>query len=261
MSAPSRSMIVMSAALCVSLLIGCITVWMLLQKRNVSKKTMQIAKPMSYKQVSALRIPQLPDTIFVEMLSDNPRVMIFHNFLSADECQHLIQLAEPRMAPSTVQLETLSTTPDRTSFTTNLQRHETPVVKQVESRAVMFANYPMENLEPLQVVRYHPNQFYRPHFDYFEKGKRGTKEALARGGQRTVTMFVYLNSLPVEETGGATVFPELNLRVKPKAGTAVYFLNVTPDGQEDSRLLHAGEAPKMSTKYGLNIWFRQRAFT
>ena len=215
---------------------------------------------MSYKQVSALRIPQLQDTIFVEMLSDNPRVMIFHNFLSADECQHLIQLAEPRMAPSTVQLEKLETTPDRTSFTTNLKRHETDVVKQVESRAVMFANYPMENLEPLQVVRYQPNQFYRPHFDYFEKGKRGTKEALARGGQRTVTMFVYLNSLPAEETGGATIFPELNLRVKPKAGTAVYFLNVTPDGQEDPRLLHGGEAPKMSTKYGLNIWFRQRAF-
>jgi prolyl 4-hydroxylase len=259
----NKSTLVMTSlgvALCLSLLIGLLCFVFLGKTSGSLNQTKTLTKPLSHKQISAIRIPQLPDTVFVEMLSDNPRVMIFHNFLSPAECQQLIQLAEPRMAPSTVQLEKLATVPDRTSYTTNLLKHETDVVKQVESRAVMFANYPMDHLEPLQVVRYAPNQFYKPHFDYFEKGKRGTKEALARGGQRTVTMFVYLNTLPAEETGGSTIFPELKLRIKPKAGTAVYFMNITPDGQDDPRLLHGGEPPTMSTKYGLNIWFRQKPF-
>jgi len=212
------------------------------------------------RSLSTIRIPTSTSPIYVEMLADNPRVMLFHNFLSLEECQHLIALAEPRMARSTVQSKQLELSADRTSFTTNLLKRETDILKAIESRAVMFSGYPDTNLEPLQVVRYHPNQFYKPHYDYFVPGMKGTANALKRGGQRTITYFVYLNDLPPDEKGGATSFPKLGIKIRPKAGTAVYFNNLLPSGKEDDRLLHGGEPPEQSIKYGLNIWFRQGPF-
>src|SRR5205085_1514242 len=137
---------------------------------------------------------------------------------------------------------------------------ENKLVKDIEQRLVMFSGYPLSHLEPLQVVRYQPGQQYTGHYDYFVPGAQGTKEALSRGGQRTITYFIYLNDLPEDETGGATFFPKLQIKFKPKTGTAVYFSNVLPNGKEDSRMLHGGEPPMKSVKYGMNAWFRMKPF-
>ena len=202
-----------------------------------------------------------PAVIWVEMLSDSPRVMLFHNFLGADECQALIAMAEPRLARSTVQANGLEESRDRTSYTTNLGKSETLLVRTVERRVVALSGgYPLDNLEPLQVVRYKPGQFYKPHYDYFPRGKKGTAEALRRGGQRTVTFFIYLNALPDDEPGGGTSFPKLGLTVRPRLGTALFFSNLLPDGREDPRVLHSGDTLQHAVKYGLNAWFRQQAF-
>jgi prolyl 4-hydroxylase len=92
-------------------------------------------------------------------------------------------------------------------------------------------------------------------------GAAGTTAALARGGQRTITMFVYLNNLDEFETGGGTRFPKVNnLTIRPVRGQAVIWNNTLPSGVEDDRTLHGGDPPKQSTKYGLNIWFRQKEF-
>jgi len=217
-----------------------------------------------HRQVSShllpLSLPNHTDVVWVEMLSDNPRIMLFHHFLEAKECLDLINLADSRMVPSTVQADGLQQSRDRTSYSTNLEKKENELVTSVEKRCVMFSGYPYSNLEPLQVVRYHPGQFYKPHMDYFIPGKRGTTEALKRGGQRTITFFIYLNNLASDETGGATVFPQLRLKIKPRAGTALFFNNLLPDGKEDNRMLHGGEPPKQSVKYGMNAWFRQAPF-
>jgi len=199
-------------------------------------------------------------TIHVEWIEDTPRVILLHNFLSPQECQHLINLAEPRMSRSTVQTTTLEKHPDRTSFTCNLTKSETDTVRKIEQRALAITGYHLKNLEPLQVVRYSPEQFYKPHYDYFPTGRTGTPEALRRGGQRTITLFVYLNDLPSDENGGQTIFPKMSVSVKPSVGTALVFCNLLPDGSEDPRMLHGGQPPTKSTKYGLNIWFRQKEF-
>lgn len=50
---------------------------------------------------------------------------------------------------------------------------------------------------------------------------------LKRGGQRVITLFVYLNEL-LPEDGGATDFPTLNLRMVPKKNSAVYWYPKSP---------------------------------
>lgn len=235
-----------------------VLVFFLLQSNKKSSKVPLLLNYQKFQDGQQMDIQG--QLITVQVLRTDPRIILLHNFLSPNECKLLIEMATPRMRRSTVQTKTLEKHPDRTSFTCNLNKKENSTVSTIEQRATAVTGYPTNNLEPLQVVRYTPSQFYKPHYDYFPKNKQGTVEALKRGGQRTITLFVYLNDLIKDELGGQTSFPKLNLAVKPSAGTALVFPNLLADGTEDPRMLHGGEPPKQSTKYGLNIWFRQSTF-
>jgi len=211
----------------------------------------------------ALRVPNTENPIVVELLSHEPKIVLLHNFLSDTECQHLKTLAEQLgLKRSTVQGEKNEIHPDRTSTTVNLQKQHDEVVKKIEQRAAMLCTLPPENIENLQVVRYQKGQQYRPHYDFFVPGAKGTEGALKRGGQRHVTFFVYLNDLPDQETGGHTEFPKLKLKIKPEKGMAVFWMNVKSDKTEDFNTLHSGNPPVMDStvKLGLNIWVREKAF-
>ena len=81
--------------------------------------------------------------------------------------------------------------------------------------------------------------------------------------RRLVTVFVYLTTMP--ENVGCTEFPKIGVTVQPVRGKAVFFCNVCPDGQPDSRLVHRG-CPVLSDelairKLGLNIWISDKSLT
>jgi prolyl 4-hydroxylase len=200
-------------------------------------------------------------TITVEMKSDSPKMMLLHNFLTPDECDDLIALGEKhKFKRSTVQgSSTDEVSKERTSHTYNFERKQTKLINDIEQRATLFCPFSTKNVENLQIVRYNPGQQYKHHYDYFVPGREGTDVALKRGGQRHVTFFVYLNDMSPGETGGQTDFPNLNMKIAPRKGTAVMWYNVE-NGKEDDRTYHAGLPPVMSTKYGLNIWVREREF-
>lgn len=211
--------------------------------------------------LKSLQTVQIPLQVHqIQILSVEPRILLIPQFLTDTECAGLIQLAEPRLQRSTVQGVSLELSGDRTSYSANLLPAETTLVKEIESRALLLSPYPASHTEPLQVVRYLPDQFYKPHFDFFVPSAKGTPEALRRGGQRIFTYFVYLNDLLAEDQGGSTIFPKLGLKVKPQRGSALFFVNKVPGLEEDFRLLHGGEPPEHSTKYGLNIWIREKPF-
>ena len=76
---------------------------------------------------------------------------------------------------------------------------------------------------------------------------------LQNGGQRIVTLLVYLNS---PRRGGRTSFPQLGLSFTPVKGTALIFFPAFADGRLDTRALHAAE-PAVDRKYVSMIWVRQ----
>lgn len=117
----------------------------------------------------------------------------------------------------------------------------------------LLTGKPVEHCELPQVGRYFPSQQYLQHFDAFDLSNEDGRRFASNGGQRTVTVLVYLNNV---ERGGETAFPALNLEIRPRKGTAIVFFPATVDGLLDKNVLHAAK-PAIDTKYVSQVWIRQ----
>ena len=212
--------------------------------------------------------PRLPDSplyvdagdrqVHVLLAMYNPRVVVFGNLLSDEECDQLIELARPRMARSlTVTTATggEEVNDSRTSNGMFFQRGENELVERIEQRIARLVNWPIENGEGLQVLQYRPGAEYRPHYDYFDPAEPGTPTILKRGGQRVGTLVMYLNE---PEKGGGTTFPDVHLEVAPKRGHAVFFSYERP--HPSTRSLHGGAPVIAGEKWIATKWLRERRF-
>jgi prolyl 4-hydroxylase len=187
-----------------------------------------------------------------------PRVVVFGNVLSHEECDQLIELAQPKLARSlTVDNQTGGdeVNPARTSDGMFFNRGENPLCERIERRLAELVNWPYENGEGLQVLRYKNGAQYVPHYDYFDPAQPGTPKILQRGGQRVGTIIMYLRT---PERGGATVFPDIGLEVAPIKGSAVFFSYDRP--HPDTKSLHGGAPVTLGEKYVATKWMREREF-
>ncbi|GLT34394.1 hypothetical protein SLA2020_089120 [Shorea laevis] len=212
---------------------------------------------------------------WTELLSWEPRAFLYHNFLSKEECEYLINLAKPHMARSAVIDNNTGGSKEsraRTSSGMFLKRGHDKIVRDIEKRIAEFTFIPIEHGEGLQVLHYEVGQKYEPHFDFFTD-EFNTKN----GGQRMATMLMYLSDV---EEGGETVFPnakgnisavpwwnELSecgkrgLAVKPKMGDAILFWSMRPDGTLDPLSLH-GACPVISgNKWAAPKWMHVREYS
>lgn len=196
----------------------------------------------------------------VEVLMDlaHPRIVLFGNLLSREECEALIAEAQPRMARSKT-VETQSggeeINPNRTSEGMFFQRGENGIVATLEARIAKLVNWPLENGEGLQILHYGPGAEYKPHYDYFDPAEPGTATIVKRGGQRVGTLVIYLND-PVK--GGGTVFPDIQLEVGPRQGNAVFFSYERP--HPATKTLHGGSPVVQGEKWIATKWLRQGEF-
>lgn len=187
-----------------------------------------------------------------------PRIVVFGNLLSAEECDALIAAAAPRMARSlTVATKTggEEVNDDRTSDGMFFQRGENPVVQRIEERIARLLDWPIENGEGLQVLHYRPGAEYKPHYDYFDPGEPGTPTILKRGGQRVGTLVMYLNT---PDKGGGTTFPDVHVEVAPQRGNAVFFSYER--AHPATRTLHGGAPVIAGEKWIATKWLREREF-
>ena len=199
------------------------------------------------------------DRVVQVLLSmQKPRIVLFGNLLSHEECDTLIEQARPAMARSrTVATQTSGQeiTPDRTSSGMFYTRAQTPTVTKLEARIAKLLNWPVENGEGLQVLNYLPGAQYKPHHDYFNPQEPSSAAILQRGGQRVGTLVIYLNDVPA---GGCTHFPETQLRIHPRKGHAVFFSYPQPDAQ--TLTLHGGDPVLHGEKWIATKWLREREF-
>ncbi|MFO1219747.1 MAG: 2OG-Fe(II) oxygenase [Burkholderiaceae bacterium] len=188
----------------------------------------------------------------------NPRLVVFGGFLSDDECDEMIALATPRLARS----ETVHNPSGgsevhaaRTSDGMFFERGEFAICARIEQRIAALVNWPIENGEGLQVLRYRPGAEYKAHHDYFDPAQPGTPTILQRGGQRVGTVVMYLNTVP---KGGGTSFPDVGVEVAPIRGNAVFF--AYDRAHNITRTLHAGTPVVEGEKWVATKWMREREF-
>jgi prolyl 4-hydroxylase len=188
----------------------------------------------------------------------SPRVVVFGGLLSHDECDEIVDLARQRLARSeTVKLDTGASEVNeaRTSEGMFFGRGENAVCARIEARIAALLNWPLENGEGLQVLRYRPGAEYKPHYDYFDPAQPGTPTILKRGGQRVASLVMYLNT---PKRGGATTFPDVNLEVGPVKGNAVFFSYDRPHPM--TRSLHGGAPVLEGEKWVATKWLREGRF-
>jgi prolyl 4-hydroxylase len=188
----------------------------------------------------------------------SPRVVVFGSLLSSEECDEIVDLARQRLVRSeTVQLDTGASEVNaaRTSEGMFFTRGENAVCKRVEARIAALLQWPVENGEGLQVLRYRPGAEYKPHYDYFDPAQPGTPNILKRGGQRVASLVMYLNT---PQRGGGTVFPDVHLEVGPVKGNAVFFSYDRPHPM--TRSLHGGAPVMEGEKWVATKWLREGRF-
>jgi len=190
----------------------------------------------------------------------NPNVAVIDGLLSEAECDKLIQLTGGRMKSSEVVDRKSGGSYQsnvRKSEGCHFNRGENAVVQRVEQRIASLTGIAVDCGEPLQMLHYGVGGEYLAHQDFFDPADPGSEVLTRVGGQRIATMIVYLNSVP---EGGDTTFPELELAVKPKKGSAVYFEYLNAAGQLDARCLHAGTPVARGDKWIATKWLRQRPY-
>lgn len=192
-------------------------------------------------------------------LADDPQVWVVDNFVTPDECAHILELADGRMKEALVsKLGTNRASANRTGSVAWVKHDETPLVRGLVRRVGDFVGVHPLHAENIQVVHYAETQEYKPHYDAWDLATPKGKEKTARGGNRAVTALIYLNEV---EGGGGTGFPKLDVEVQPQPGRMVIFHNLDEGASSRHRnSLHGGLPVTAGEKWACNLWFRERRY-
>jgi len=210
----------------------------------------------------------------LEVVSVTPRVFSIEGFLSDEECDDLIALAQAAgLAPSSLQAgRSAEETKDRSTRSSSnawLGRDVANVTDSIYRRAAKLLKMDASLLqkpvgddyhqhehslaESLQVVRYQKGEQYTAHHDFVYPPAFNRYQPT-----RFATILFYLND---NFEGGQTVFPRAvnaqyhdGITVLPKKGKAVLFYNMLPDANMDELSQHASKPVESGEKFLANLW-------
>jgi len=184
-----------------------------------------------------------------------PWIITFDNFVTDDEAEAFITTTDHHFKRS---LAGDMVSPVRTSQQAWCQYGiapecvEHPLVNRVHERVVNVTGVPKPNGEFFQVLRYEPGQFYKVHHD-----QNTDPDSLA--GVRLFTFFIYLHT---PDGGGHTYFPNVNVTIEPRKGSALLWPNVKNSDVRvaDMRTEHEAKPPTHGLKFSANLWLHQYDF-
>jgi prolyl 4-hydroxylase len=185
---------------------------------------------------------------------DNYDIIIIDNFLTPDECDVLVDYSKSHQL---ITSETLGvygnvTNDYRKSEQLWITSDQNEIARKISDFCEIILDLPKKNMESLQLVKYDVSGYFKEHYDA-EPDK--TKNNNIK--DRAHTFIVYLNDV---EEGGETRFPKLDLNVKPKKGSAIYFKTLLPNGVLLNKSLHQGMPIIRGEKYIVNKWIHLNEF-
>ena len=188
------------------------------------------------------RVPSRDLTLFIQ-----------RDFLTADECEGLIERIEARRRPSTIA-DANGDTAFRTSETCDLDKAD-PFVAAIDEKLAAFAGIDPAFGEPILGQRYAVGQEFKAHTDYFDPAGQDFVRYCSVSGNRTWTLMVYLNQ---PSAGGATRFVKIGKTVQPESGKLLAWNNRLDPGGYNGASLHHGMKVRSGVKYIITKWYREK---
>jgi hypothetical protein len=194
----------------------------------------------------------------IRILSQDPFVVTFENFLSYDEAHALIaRQTRWQRSTETGQSDAFGATgrvssaarTSSTSWCIGPECENDPDVANVVRRMEQITGLHKDLFEPIQVLQYTLGQRYTVHHDHAPVDSASDRPA----GARALTFFLYLSDV---DEGGETHFPALNISIVPRRGKAVLWQNTRGVGYQemDERTLHEALPVSRGVKYAANVW-------
>jgi len=174
------------------------------------------------------------------------------DFLSRQECERIVALISHHLQPSVVSYVSDDKS-FRTSQTAELCHLRSPVALNLDDKICRTLGIRTEYSEGVQAQRYDAGQQFKPHWDHYHPGTERYNRYAGVRGNRTWTFMVYLNE---GMEGGGTYFTEIDLRITPKLGMALFWNNLMPDGSPNPATMHCGEPVISGHKVIITKWFR-----
>ncbi len=188
--------------------------------------------------------------------SEEVELFAIGDFMTPDECAKMRELIDASAKPSVV-FDMDYSEGYRTSYSGDVDPHD-PFVKKISRRIDDLLGIDPSFGETIQGQRYMPGQEFQPHHDWFHPGTNYWDLEMNRGGQRSFTAMVFLNQV---EAGGTTDFVDLEIALEPKPGVLVVWNNALPNGQTNSKTIHAGRPVISGEKYIITKWYRTKKWT
>lgn len=179
------------------------------------------------------QFPEFNPTVLSSPDNGGAWLMRFDNFIKPEEAARLIEINKQKFEKSTNQGETneygemqkvMSQTRTSSNAWCQWECEDDPLVVSIYDRIANVTGVPRVNYESFQVLQYDIGQFYSVHHDD-SGGDQGP------AGPRILTFFLYLSDV---EEGGETDFPNLGVRVAPKAGSAILWPSMKNDNPHES---------------------------
>ena len=168
--------------------------------------------------------------------------VIIKGFLSDDECEYIKSIVKDKLKPSTISDQMVEDPTVRKSETAWID-HTDPVIRNIMHRCTDDRT----KCESLQVLRYTPGGFYRPHQD----------ADVTHTNKRAHTFIFALND---EYEGGKTCFPVLDKKYRLQKGDALSFDTLNSWGRVPKQAIHGGEPVVSGEKWIANLWIRQSSY-
>jgi len=183
--------------------------------------------------------------------SKAPWVMALSNFVSDQEADAFQSTCKKHFDRSLAgdQLSPVRTSNQCWCSGNECERH--PLTQKVAERIANVTRSQVRYMEPFQILKYQPGQFYKVHHDQ-------NSGLFTPQGARVYTFFMYLNDVDTEEEvpGGGTRFADLGVTMPARKGHAVLWPSVMNEEPERDEPMtnHEGMPPKSSVKYASNVW-------
>ncbi|KAK9521083.1 hypothetical protein VZT92_020920 [Zoarces viviparus] len=190
-----------------------------------------------------------------EVLSLQPYVVLYHNFITDTEAEDIKRTSHPGLKRSVVAAgENQATAEYRISKSAWLKDSAHSTVGKLDHKISMLTGLNVKHPfgEHLQVVNYGIGGHYEPHFDHATSPSSPVFKL--KTGNRVATFMIYLSSV---EAGGSTAFIYANFSVPVVEKAAIFWWNLHRNGQGDADTLHAGCPVLIGDKWVANKWIHE----